>query len=117
MTIDEVCQSFHISRERLLSYERNGLLKSGKNDDGSPDYQEGELRRLGMIHSLLKAGVDAEVLEQNPVLFDEGESGGERVRILKRQRCRLLGDIHERQQSLDCLDYLIRKIKEDAAQR
>lgn len=53
MTIDEVCQSFHISRERLLSYERNGLL----------------------------------------------------------------GDIHERQQSLDCLDYLIRKIKEDAAKR
>ncbi|MDO5116667.1 MAG: MerR family transcriptional regulator [Synergistaceae bacterium] len=112
MTIDEICRSFHISREKLLSYEKSGLLKGAQNEAGLPDYQERELRRLGLIHSLLRAGIGAEVLERNPVLLDENGDGGERVRILKRQRGHLLEDIHEKQQSLDCLDYIIREIKE-----
>ena len=63
------------------------------------------------------AGLETATLEQNPVLLDEEGNCGERVRILKRQRCRLLEDIHARQRTLDSLDYLIREIKKEGAQR
>ncbi|WP_455598119.1 MerR family transcriptional regulator [Cloacibacillus sp.] len=117
MTIDEVCRSFHIDRETLQTYERTGLLECGTDEKGRPHYSESALRRLGMIHSLLNAGIEAVTLERNPVLLNEDGNIGERVMILRRQRCRLLEDIHARQQSLDSLDYLIRQIKKEGAQR
>jgi hypothetical protein len=35
----------------------------------------------------------------------------EEIRLLQRFRSRLLEDVHKKQQSLDCLDYLIHQIR------
>ena len=42
------------------------------------------------------------------------ESREEQIRILRKQRYRLLEEIHCKQQSLDELDYMIDKIKKEA---
>lgn len=97
----EICG---ISAADVAHYRELGLL---------PDAGEDEtLRRLGGISSLAKAGVAPERLAKNPVLLDESaETIGERVRIMKKERFRLLDELHAKQQTLDCLDCIIRQIK------
>lgn len=105
MTIDEVSESCGVSAEKLKHYRELGLI---------PSCGEEWRKRLGLISSLAKAGVSAEKIVENPVLLDE--SAGtleERVRIMKKERFRQLDDLHERQQSLDCLDCIIRDIKKN----
>ena len=104
MTMDEVGEACGISAETLKYYQRLGLLRTESGDEA--------LRRLGVISSLAKAGLSPEKMAENPVLFDEHEETlDERVRIMKKERFRLLDDLHEKQQSLDCLDCIIREIK------
>lgn len=64
MTLNEACRRFHISMEKLKVYEENELLEYKTLADGTFDYAETELRRLGLIHSLLKSGMDMEVLKK-----------------------------------------------------
>lgn len=112
MTLDEASRQFHISMEKLKIYEENKLLEHQTLADGTFDYTETELRRIGLIHSLLKSGMDMEVLKKYLRLLDDKTgSKEEQVRILRKQRCRLLEDIHDKQQALDELDYMIIETK------
>lgn len=112
MTLNEASERFHISIEKLKSYEENGLLEHQTLADGTFDYTETELRRIGLIHSLLKSGMNMEVLKKYlRLLNDKTASKEDQIRILRKQRCRLLDDIHDKQQALDELDYMIRETK------
>lgn len=112
MTLHEASKRFHISMEKLKSYEENGLLEHQTLADGTFDYTETELRRIGLIHALLKSGMDLNLLKRYLKLLDDKTgSQEEQIRILRKQRCQLLDDIHEKQQTLDELDYMIRETK------
>ena len=108
MAIGKAGAACGMSDETLKYYEELGLF-FGCFDEAS------RLRRLDAISSLVKAGVAPEKIAQHPVLLDDrAETRPERIRIMKKERFRLLDDIHERQQSLDCLDCIIRDIKRAA---
>lgn len=104
MNNSEVSKICGISAQTLAHYRELGLL---------PCADEGEtLRRLGGISSFAKAGVAPEKLAENPVLLDESaETLDARVKIMKKERFRLLGELHAKQQTLDCLDCIIKQIK------
>ncbi len=105
MTIDEAVAACGICAEKLRRYKELGLL--GSETDGDE-----LLRRIGAICSFAKAGVGAEKIAKNPVLLDErAETVGERIMIMRKERCRQLDGLHTKQQELDCLDGIIRKIK------
>jgi len=112
MTLTEASRRFHISMEKLKTYEENGLLEHQALADGSFDYTETELRRAGLIHFLLKSGMSMDVLKKYlRLLNDKTESKEEQIRILRKQRYQLLDDIHDKQQTLDELDYMIQEVK------
>ena len=112
MTLNEASKRFHISMEKLKAYEDNGLLEHQTLADGTFDFTETELRRIGLIHSLLKSGMDMEALKRYLRLLDDKTgSKEEQIRILRKQRYRLLDEIHNKQQILDELDYMIMEIK------
>lgn len=112
MTLNEASRRFHISMEKLVFYEENGLLEHQILPDGVPDYTEADLRRTGLIHSLLKAGLNIDTLKTYLSLL-ENKTGSkeEQIKILRKCRFKLLDDIHEKQQSLDELDYMIAEMK------
>ncbi len=112
MTLNEASRRFHISMEKLKSYEENDLLEHQTLADGTFDYTETELRRVGLIHSLLKSGMNMDILKRYLKLLD-GKTGNkeEQIRILRKQRCKLLDDIHDKQQTLDEIDFMIRETK------
>lgn len=64
------------------------------------------------VHFLEKAGMDEENLSQLKTLQNEDGREEEMIRILRKFRFEVLEKIHEKQQCLDSLDYLIYKIKE-----
>lgn len=112
MTLQEAAARFQVNIEKLEFYERNGLLECSHFINGAPDYTEDELRRVGLIHSLMKAGFDIDSLKKYFSLpAHDGADKKEKIRLLRKQRCRLLDEIHGKQQSLDELDYMIEKIK------
>lgn len=114
MTLNEASKRFHICMEKLKTYEEHHLLEHQTLADGTFDYTETELRRVGLIHSLLKSGMDMEALKKYlRLLNDQTGSKEEQIRILRKQRCQLLDDIHDKQQALDELDYMIREAKKN----
>lgn len=114
MTLQEAAIRFQLNIEKLDFYEKNGLLKCRQFINGVPDYTEDELRRVGLIHSLLKAGFDIDSLKKYFSLpTDDGANKKEKIHLLRKQRCQLLDEIHGKQQSLDELDYMIENIRKE----
>lgn len=64
------------------------------------------------VRFLQKAGMDEENLRQLETLRKEDGKEEEMVRILRKFRFEVLEKIHEKQQCLDSLDYLIYKVRE-----
>ncbi len=60
------------------------------------------------FYSLSKAGFSKEELER----ISECEDREWQIQMLRKCRFKLLGKIHEKQQSLDEIDYMISKMKE-----
>lgn len=114
MTLPEAAIRFQVSMEKLDYYEKNDLLECGQFINGVPDYSEDELRRVGLIHSLMKAGFDIDSLKKYFSLSaHDGADKEEKIRLLRKHRCQLLDEIHGRQQSLDELDYMIETIRKE----
>ena len=112
MTLQEAGRRFSFPMEMLQWYAENGLLKGNKMEDGTIDYSETELQRVVQFHFLEKAGMDPDALKQFVTLRKKGTSTHtEQVRMLRKYRYQLLDQIDKIQQSLDQLDYLIYKIK------
>lgn len=114
MTLDEVSRQFHISIEKLKFYEENGLLECKQFVDDIPDYTEDELHKVALIQSLLKAGFETNTLKKYFTLCNENkEDRKEKIRLLRKQRFQLLDEIHDKQQSLDEIDYMIERIRKN----
>lgn len=114
MTLDEASRQFHISIEKLKFCEENGFLECREFLDDVPDYTEDELRKVALIQSLLKAGFETNALKKYLVLRNENkEDRKEKIRLLRKQRFQLLDEIHDKQQSLDEIDYMIERIRKN----
>ena len=110
MTFEEVCRRFKIDRARLLHYEANGLFDCRRQQDGRIDYCDEILEYIGLIDLLLQAGLDMPAVRQ--YLAGAGSDGHireEQIKILIRQRYKLLEDIHDKETLLRHLDFLIRE--------
>lgn len=60
------------------------------------------------LYSLAKAGLSKEDIKT----ISECEDRGRQIQMLRKYRYQLLDEIHGKQQSLDEIDYIIRKMKE-----
>ena len=63
-----------------------------------------------IYQNLIDAGCDQQIAEKCMVFAKEGRFT-DMLPILVRHRKALLGSLHERQKQIDCLDYLLYKLK------
>lgn len=113
MTLQEASSRFHIEMEALRLYVENGLLIGRETDNGEMDYREADLQRAAQLRFLLTAGMEPDAVKQLVALMDaKTDTGAEQIRLLRKCRYRLLDEIHEKQQFLDQVDYLIREIRD-----
>ena len=112
MTLEEAGKRFAIGIEKLKGYEKDGLLSHRTRADGTFDYAESDFGNIGLIHTLLKAGMDVPTLKSYLALSaGDAEEQKNKMRILRKARSRLLEEIHGKQQSLDQIDYIIDQIR------
>ena len=106
MTLQEASSCFHLDVKMLQLYEESGLIRTEKTES----YPETELRKAAQLCALQRAGMELEELKK---LCDLQRSGccEAKIRLLRKCRCRLLEQIHQKQQALDRLDYLIYQMK------
>lgn len=62
--------------------------------------------------NLKDAGCDAECISEICQLYEIGDMQGV-IKKLYSRRCDLMNELHESQGKLDCLDFLIRKIRKN----
>ena len=65
-----------------------------------------------MAQSLLDAGCPAEQVRRICRCYEAGQVG-ETVRALRRHRRGLMDDLHQCQERVDCLDYLLRQLEKE----
>lgn len=112
MKIKEVSEKFNISMTTLRYYEKIGLFDDVKRVNGAREYEDKDIIYLSMIITLKNVGLSNDSILKYIELLKQGEiTNIERIHILKQQRQKLLDEIHHKQKNLDCLDYLIYKIK------
>ena len=108
MTREQVSERFGIPLNKLQLYESQGLFDCHKQPDGSIDYNDEWLDYIGIINVLVEAGAEMDTLRKfMQKLMQSTITKEEKLRYLRKQRKRLLEDIHSKQKSLDQLDYII----------
>ena len=63
-----------------------------------------------IIQNLKDASCDGETITKICKLYENGQIC-DVVKVLRRQRCNLMMQLHESQRKVDCLDFLIRKME------
>ncbi|WP_026889774.1 MerR family transcriptional regulator [Clostridium beijerinckii] len=112
MKIKEVSEKFNISITALRYYEKIGLLDDVKRVNGVREYEDKDIRHLSVIITLKNVGLSNDSILKYIELLNQGDIFNiEKIHILKEQRQKLLDEIHNNQKNLDCLDYLIYKMK------
>ena len=112
MTLADASKCFRIDKEKLLYYEENGLFDCHRQPDGTIEYCEETLEYVSLIDLLLKAGLNMEALKKYLEGLDNNNISDEtRIKILMKQRCALLNDIHDKEKILNQLDYIIHESK------
>lgn len=116
MTLKEASERFCISVKRLTYYEENRLIIHEALVNGVPDYTEEELHKVSIIRDLLEAGMGVDVVQEYlQLLRKKNADKTEQIRILRKQRCKLMEEIHHKQQCLDRLDYMVDEIRKGGA--
>lgn len=113
MNIEEASEFFEMNPEIIREYEKQGFLQVCKNNDGQIEIHDKDAHRLCLINTFLNAGSETAVLKRFLRLWDEKLDKLEQIQILKKQRFNVLDKIHEKQQLLDRIDYMIQKVKND----
>lgn len=107
LTLQDASKMFGIPVDTLQQYEKNGFLQGMVKDSKAGNYEEDDFKQLGLVHFLLNAGFTQKEVRKYLELIKNNETGEEQIRMLRKQRCELLDGIHEKQQMLDQIDYMI----------
>ena len=108
MTKEQVSERFGVPLDKLQFYEAQGLFDCHRQPDGKIEYKDERMDYIGIINVLVEAGAEMDTLRRfMQKLMQSTITKEEKLRYLRRQRKRLLEDIHSKQKSLDQLDYLI----------
>jgi len=115
MDVDEAGQFFTMNPKIIQDYEKMGLLKVCETATGKVDIRDADMYRLSLIRTMLDSGADVDHVKRFLNLWDENRHKTEQIQILKKQRFQVLDAIHAKQQLLDRIDFIIRKIQREDA--
>ncbi len=104
LTINELSVRYNIDIEKLRAFEKSGLITTLE------EFDDVALKRLILYGTLYDSGLSLGDIKRFLILNNDGKST-EQIRLLNLYRQNLLDEIHKKQKSLDCLDYIIYEIK------
>ncbi|MCA2217512.1 MerR family transcriptional regulator [Jidongwangia harbinensis] len=109
MRIGELSSRTGVSRRSLRYYEEQGLLTSSRAVSGQRHYDDGHVRRVGLIQAFLSAGLSSRAIAQMVPCMDEPtKRKAQRAHVaMQRERNRLSTTIESLVAAQQALDDLI----------
>lgn len=107
MTLAEAEKKFGLPMDTLKRYVSCGFLRAKQGAARSDAYREEDFTRLGLIETLLHAGFTVEETRTYLALTEQAETDAAQIRMLRKRRGALLEEIHQKQQLLDHIDFMI----------
>ncbi|HIS98645.1 MAG TPA: hypothetical protein IAA59_00275 [Candidatus Faecaligallichristensenella faecipullorum] len=103
MTLVEAGRKYSVPMNTLKRYIAWGFIRP----QGPEEYRDEDFERLGLVDALLNAGFSP--METNRYLMLDGRRAAaeEQMVMLNAKRKALLDEIHQKQQALDHLDFII----------
>ncbi|WP_041139969.1 MerR family transcriptional regulator [Beduini massiliensis] len=111
MKISEVSKNFGIPMSTLRYYERSGLFDNVKRINGIREYSDEDIHRLSLIITLKNAGFTLSAISNYLDLPVYGKQ--EKIKLLEKERTRLLESVHDGQKNIDSIDYLIYMLEKE----
>lgn len=105
MTLEMAEKKFGISMTVLEEYVSYGFLKATEKEE-CKEYRDQDFEQLGLIENLMRFGLSIKEIKKYISLDNEARSE-EQIQMLRRRRKSLLDEIHETQQILDNLDFMV----------
>ena len=105
MTKEEIRRCCQIPESVLSAYE-HWNLKGEQADKEKQQYDEEDIRKLGLIMTLSEAGFKMSQIECYMRLAEKNSTEAKRKEILERQRHDLLQQVHDLERKIEKLDYL-----------
>lgn len=107
MTLAEAEKLFGVSADILKKFVSSGFIKPSASNCGAMEYREKDFERLGLVSILKNAGFSTEEIKKYLDLEDDTGTDAEQIRMIRKQRRCLLDAIHEKQKTLDQLDFIV----------
>ena len=107
MTLAEAEKKFNLPIDTLKKYVSFGFIQAKNSETHADDYLDQDFERLGLIETLMSAGFTVEETLKYLVLTENTGTDEEQIRMLRKKRRLLLGEIHKKQQLLDKIDFMI----------
>lgn len=103
--IAQVAAKTNLTAYTLRYYEKEGLIRPPRNENGTRNFDETTLRRLYAIIHYRRAGVS---LSQIKEIFNTPNEDAFHLQILREQKIKLEREIAEMQETAGYLDYKIK---------
>lgn len=102
--INEISKRYNIDIKKLQIFEENNIITIREN------FSDEDLNMLGTVCSLYNGGLSIKEIKDFMAVYNSGNSNS-LISFLNGCRHNMLDEIHEKQKSLDNLDYIIYEIK------
>lgn len=114
MTIREVSERYHITRDTLRYYERAGMIPQvTRTSGGIRNYTQEDLRWVELAICMRSAGLPVEAMAEYLRLFQKGdETIPARLQLLQEQRDALQEQRRQIDATLDRLEYKIARYEQ-----
>ena len=110
MTIREASEQYCIPIKLLQEYESWGFCRPAGTACGEREYNDEDLKRLGLLMALKDIGFSMEEIRHYMQLLECHGTKKERLCMLEQKRKIILENIHVFERRVACIDYLRHQI-------
>lgn len=112
-SISQVAERFGVEPHTLRFYEKEGILRCGRTENGIRVYGDESLAQLEMVLCLKATGMPLKDIKRYFDLVDQGDSTlEERLEIFTHHRDRVLEEIEELKHHLEKIQWKIEYLKQ-----
>lgn len=95
-----------INKDELNKYMKAKIIKCDDEEIENHEYTENDVKKIGYAKMLMKIGFDMDMVKE---LSDPLCSCDNTIeKRIRKKRCAIIEDIHEKQQYIDVIDQIIR---------
>lgn len=101
-----LCSHYNVTEKQFHRYAEKKIINP------EDELTDEIIKKLGLVMSMERMGIDLDTIRNYLSLLTEKEKNKiELIRILRKQRHRMMDELHEKQKNVDQVDYMLYELK------